>query len=82
MEPTDFRKALGERIRACRDAQNLSQDRLAKMIGGTSDGSYISRIERGKVSVSVDNLYKIALALNIKVHDLVNLDKSISSMIK
>lgn len=52
------------------------------MIGGTSDGSYISRIERGKVSVSVDNLYKIALALNIKVHDLVNLDKSISSMIK
>lgn len=80
MEPIEFRQAVGARIRACREAQKLSQAKLAQMIGGASDGAYISRIEKGKVGVSVDGLYRIASALDMSVGDLTNLDLDVASI--
>ncbi|WP_080801752.1 helix-turn-helix domain-containing protein [Arabiibacter massiliensis] len=80
MEPIEFRQAVGARVRACREAQRLSQAKLAQMIGGASDGAYISRIEKGKVAVGVDGLYRIATALDVGVADLVDLDKDIDSI--
>lgn len=80
MEPIEFRQAVGARIRACRRAQNLSQAKLAQMIGGSSDGAYISRIEKGKVGMSVDSLYRIASALDLGVEDLVDLSVDVASI--
>lgn len=82
MDAIDFRKNLGERLRTVRKAQGLSQDKLAKMIGGTSDDSYVSRIENEKVGISVDGLFRIAEALDVKLSDLLDFEKAASSIIR
>lgn len=50
--------ALGERIRAQRKACRISQDALA--LACEIDRSYIGRIERGEVNITVEKLYRIA----------------------
>ena len=50
--------ALGERIRAQRNACRISQDALA--LACEIDRSYIGRIERGEVNITVEKLYRIA----------------------
>lgn len=51
-------KALGERIRVQRKACRISQDELA--LACSIDRSYIGRIERGEVNITVEKLYRIA----------------------
>lgn len=51
-------KAVGERIRYRRKARGLSQDNLALLSG--IDRSYVGRIERGEVNITVEMLYRIA----------------------
>ena len=63
------REILGETIRAKRKKSGLSQEKLAEKASLST--VFISRVERGKESPSVDSLLKIAKALEIKVHDLV-----------
>jgi transcriptional regulator with XRE-family HTH domain len=63
------RQALGEAVRSARKAAELSQERLAEKSGLST--VFISRIERGKESPTIDSLVKIAHALKIKVHDLI-----------
>ena len=62
------RQALGKRIRAVREEQGLSQSQLALMIG--SSKSHIWRIESGRMSVGLDDLGRIADALDVQVRDL------------
>lgn len=50
--------AIGIRIRAQRKVRGFSQDALALACG--IDRSYMGRIERGKVNVTIDKLYVIA----------------------
>ncbi|QFU02076.1 anaerobic benzoate catabolism transcriptional regulator [Halomonas sp. THAF5a] len=54
--------ALGKQIRQARKAQSLSQDRLALLCG--IDRSYMGRIERGEVNLTVQKLYLLAKTLN------------------
>lgn len=63
------RRLLGEAVRANRKESGLSQEKLAEK----ADLSmvFISRIERGVESPTVDNLVKIARALSVRVRDLV-----------
>ena len=56
---------LGKRIRACREAAHLSQDKLAALAG--LDRAYYGRIERGERNVAAINLMKIAAALDVDV---------------
>lgn len=51
-------KALGERIRMQRKACRISQDVLA--LACSLDRSYVGRIERGEVNITVEKLYRIA----------------------
>ena len=51
-------KALGRRIRTQRKACQISQDALA--LACNIDRSYIGRIERGEVNITVEKLYRIA----------------------
>ena len=57
-------KELGANIRAKRKQLGLSQDRLALDCG--VDRSYMGRIERGEVNVTVEKLYQIAAMLGCK----------------
>ncbi len=68
MDAEDKRKSLGCAIREQREAQGLSQQKLALMVG--SSKSHIWRIESGKVSVGLDDLGRIADALDARVGDL------------
>ena len=64
------RRLLGETVRVQRNSAGFSQEKLAEKAGLST--VFISRIERGKESPSVDSLVKIARALKIKVRDLVS----------
>lgn len=61
-------KALGARIRAQRKACRISQDALA--LACSIDRSYMGRIERGEVNITIEKLYRIAHALSCAPGDL------------
>ena len=63
------RRLLGEAVRAARKETGFSQEKLAEKANLST--VFISRIERGVESPSVDNLLKIAKALGVRVSDLV-----------
>lgn len=63
------RRLLGEAVRSKRKKAEFSQEKLAEKAGLST--VFISRIERGIESPSVDNLVKIAKALGVRVTDLV-----------
>ncbi len=64
-----YRRFLGEAIRTKRKKRKYSQEKLAERADLST--VFISRIERGKESPSVDSLVKIARALGVCVRDLV-----------
>lgn len=61
-------KALGTRIRTQRKTCGLSQDALA--LACNIDRSYMGRIERGEVNITVDKLYRIAKSLDCEPFSL------------
>jgi len=63
------RRAIGDNLRAARLERNLSQERLAELAG--LDRQAINRIELGHQAALIDNLIRIADALNIPLADLV-----------
>ncbi len=70
MDIDQKRHALGCAIKLRRESQGLSQERLAMMVG--SSKSHIWRIETGRVGVGLDDLVRIADALDIEVRQLLN----------
>lgn len=61
-------KVLGERIREKRVSVGLSQDALAFACG--MDRSYMGRVERGEVNITIEKLYRIAIQLRCQPHTL------------
>lgn len=59
---------IGQRIKALADSKNVSAKELAEKIGRTRQAVY--DIYSGKVSINVDQLEKIALALDIEIVQL------------
>lgn len=62
------RKALGENIRTLRRAKGLTQQQLARKTILTS--GYISTVELGQETISVDNLLSVAKALKTTASEL------------
>lgn len=72
-EQLDKRYALlGAAIRRAREDANLTQRELAGMIGQPSSNSYVYQLENGKVRVSLEQLMRIADALEVGVRDLID----------
>lgn len=61
-------KDLGERIREKRLSVGMSQDALAFACG--IDRSYMGRVERGEVNITIEKLYRIAIQLRCQPHTL------------
>lgn len=64
----NIKKQLGKRIKEIRKQRNLTQEKLAEIVGiGTPNISYI---ENGKFAPAFDTLQKIACALNVEAWEL------------
>lgn len=59
---------VGQLIRIKRTQKSISQESLALQCG--IDRSYIGRIERGEVNITVEKLYDIAAVLEISTKEL------------
>ena len=65
---SDIRILFGRRVRSLRQARGISQEELAFI--SNLHRTYISDIERGTRNVSLDNIFKISMALNVTPKDL------------
>ncbi len=65
------RSVLAERLRALRKERGFSQKRLGDEAG--LSGKFIGEVERGEKSISVDSLYRIAVALDVPLAYLTDL---------
>ena len=65
MDKNNFQLIVGNQIRLHRRAQGISQEQLAEL--AEVHHTYISNIERGKVSASAYSLYRIAQALGVNL---------------
>ena len=61
-------KQIGINIRHKRNELNIKQDELALL--SEIDRSYMGRIERGEVNLTVEKLYKIAFVLKCEAKEL------------
>lgn len=69
---SDFYKDLGKKIFKLRKSKKLSREKLAEL--AEMNDYYLGEIERGEKKASLDILFKIAKQLNLKIHELINLD--------
>lgn len=63
------RQAIGAKVRATREAQKLSQEKLGELVD--LDRKTINRIEQGVHATLIDHLIRIADALDTPLADLV-----------
>ncbi len=64
----EIRVAYGKAVRAIRQDKKISQEELADLCG--LHRTYISDVELGKRNVSLENIEKIACALQVKKSEL------------
>lgn len=60
----DLAQQIGHAIRTCRVDQKITQEKLALLCN--IDRSYLGRIERGEVNITVLKLYEIAQMLEVE----------------
>lgn len=67
-EMRDLATKFGERIRQKRIQIGISQDKLALL--AEIDRSYVGRIERGEVNITLEKAYQLAEVLNCDIREL------------
>lgn len=68
MELHEFQKAFGARLRDVRKGKGISQGKLS-VDTGMSEG-YLSRLENGKVNVTLDIVRRLGIALGVEARVL------------
>ena len=64
----DLAKKFGHNVRSMRKDKGISQDTLA--LTADIDRSYVGRIERGEVNITLEKVYQIATVLGCDVREL------------
>lgn len=64
----EIRKILGINVKKLREKVGLKKEKLSLILG--FDNSYISKLEKGNVNITIDKISKIAEFFNVKVIDL------------
>lgn len=72
MDAQSRKELLGSRIKKYREAENITQERFAKMVGTAQ--SYLSDIEAGRINVGFDLLCRIAEGLDVSLGTLGDVD--------
>jgi len=65
-------KVIGLRIKKLRTEKGFTQDELASKAG--VDRSYMGRIERGEINISLEKAIQISVALGIGIEHIANDD--------
>jgi transcriptional regulator with XRE-family HTH domain len=68
----EARQLLGRRVKELRKKNRLTQERLAEIAG--IDVKYLGSIERGTENPTIAILEKLASALRVKIHQIVNFE--------
>ena len=63
-----IRKILSKNIRKYREDRHFSMEELSLLL--EVDNSYISKLEKSKINITIDKLEKLAQILGIEVVDL------------
>ncbi len=66
----NIKQKIGQRIKELREKNNISQKDLA--YAADIDRSYIASVESGKRNISIVNIEKISLAMNITLQEFFN----------
>ena len=66
------RAALGQRLVALRRQREMSQHALGAQ--SRLSAKFIGEVERGQKSISVDSLARVATALGLRLHELLQFD--------
>lgn len=74
MEKSELLKNVGKRIQEIRVEKGLTQVDLVGRIEGEIDTTNISRIESGRTNPTVFTLYRIAVALEISLKELLDIE--------
>ena len=69
----EIKSKIGTRIKELRELKNMSQKDLS--FSADLDRSYIASVENGKRNISIINIEKIAIALDITLKEFFNNDK-------
>lgn len=64
----DLAENFGSNLRRIRKNKGISQDKLA--LSADIDRSYMGRIERGEVNITLEKAYQIAYVLECDIRDL------------
>ena len=67
-EETEHRRRFGARIKQLRESYAWSQDKLAERAG--MDRGYIAGLENGSRNPTLDNIHRVAVALEVGIADL------------
>lgn len=65
---SDIAKAVGKRLRSCRQGLGLSQEKLAEQAG--LHPTYIGQVERGEKNLTIESLEKITKALDYPIAEV------------
>ena len=65
----DIKVLFGQNLRKLRLARNISQEELAFRSG--LHRTYVSSVERGERNISLENIEKLAKALEVGMKDLI-----------
>ena len=66
----DIKILVGKRVKELRNKLGVSQEELADLAG--LDRTYITSVECGKRNISIVNIEKLAIALNVTIAEFFN----------
>lgn len=66
----DVKILVGKRVKELRNKLGISQEELADL--AELDRTYITSVECGRRNISIVNVEKLAIALNISLHEFFN----------
>lgn len=75
MEKVELLRIVGSNIKKIRESKGLTQVDLVGKIEGEIDTTNISRIESGRTNPTVFTLYRIAIALEISIKELLDISE-------
>lgn len=75
MKKLELLKTVGRKIKEIRESKGLTQVDLVGKIEGEIDTTNISRIESGKTNPTIFTLYRIAIALEVSLKELLDIEE-------